>query len=157
MGKSQRDKGHGFERRVAKDLREFWPEAKRGFQTRGGTSEAPDVDGTPFFVECKAHKRVDRDKAMTQAYIGMSAHRGAHNYTLGPIAICKDDRQEPVVRMWSTTLYRLLTHALSYHVPVPVEIEYSRFLDLCARWVRLDVEPQEAEDRQLSLAFDEAT
>ena len=67
MGKASRDKGHNFERWVAKQLREIWPDAKRGFQTRGGTAEEPDVKGCgPFAIECKAHKKVDRVAAFDQ-------------------------------------------------------------------------------------------
>lgn len=44
-----------WEREVAKALREFYPEAARGLQSSQGRSKAttvPDVDGTPFWVEC---------------------------------------------------------------------------------------------------------
>ena len=61
-----RRKGATFERTVAERLRELWPEAKRGFQFRGG-DEAPDVQGTPFFVECKHRARVYVAKAMAEA------------------------------------------------------------------------------------------
>jgi hypothetical protein len=57
MGKYQRTKGHNFERLVAKMFRRWWPEARRGYQYRDG-AEAPDVVGTPFWVECKNHKKI---------------------------------------------------------------------------------------------------
>lgn len=51
-------KGKGYERTVAAYLRPIYPEAGRGIQTRGGGKEAPDVEGTPLYVECKRHRTV---------------------------------------------------------------------------------------------------
>ena len=66
MGKKSRTKGLDFERWVAKRMREKFPEAKRGLQSREG-DEAPDVDGTPWFIECKRYaKKVDLGAAMAQ-------------------------------------------------------------------------------------------
>lgn len=56
-GKGSRDKGHGYERTVANYLKAIYPEAKRGLQGRGGF-EAPDVDGTPLYIECKRKQKV---------------------------------------------------------------------------------------------------
>lgn len=92
MGKSSRDKGHNFERRIARELREMGIEtAQRGFQTRGGTAEEPDVKGVgKLAIECKAHKKVNRRAAWFQAF--ENAKPGQI-----PIAICKDDYRAPVV------------------------------------------------------------
>lgn len=66
MGASQRLKGHNWEREVAKMLRPIFPEARRGLdQTREG--DDPDVDKTPFWVECKSGKRPNIGAAMEQA------------------------------------------------------------------------------------------
>jgi hypothetical protein len=57
-GKRSRDKGANYERDIARRWREsgLFPEAKRGIgQTRAG-GDVPDVDGTPFWVECKDRK-----------------------------------------------------------------------------------------------------
>ena len=63
-----RTKGHNFERVVASDLKQIFPEAKRGLaQARGNGRECPDVDGTPFHVECKRGKRVSIRAALAQA------------------------------------------------------------------------------------------
>ncbi len=52
LSKSQRTKGHGFERYVANKLKHLFPDARRGIdQTQAGTQ--PDVEGTPFWVEAK--------------------------------------------------------------------------------------------------------
>lgn len=90
MGKAERDKGHNFERKIARELRELGYDAKRGFQTRGGTAEEADVKGVGrLFIECKAHKQVNRQAAWLQAFDG--ARPG-----MIPIAVCKDDYKAPV-------------------------------------------------------------
>jgi len=89
LGKSQRTKGHDFERKVARILRSIWPDAKRGFQTRGGTAEAPDIEGTPYWIECKKGKRTNIKAAMRQAA----------GQNLPPVAITQDDRQDVLVTM----------------------------------------------------------
>lgn len=65
-GSTSRTKGHKYERKIAQRLKEFWPEAKRGYQTRDG-SDAPDVDGTMYWVECKIGGAPNVFNAMTQA------------------------------------------------------------------------------------------
>lgn len=100
-GAASRRKGHTWERQVARDLREiFGPDVKRGFQTRGGTKEAPDVDGTPWFIECKCGKATNIKAALRQA---VEATDGRP-----PVAICKDDRTEPVVAMLYSDWLNLL-------------------------------------------------
>jgi hypothetical protein len=95
MGAAERTKGHNFERKIARELREtgLCPDAKRGFQTRGGTAEDPDVKGCGrLLIECKAHKQVNRRKAWLQA-------AGPAKAGEVPVAVCKDDFHEPVVVM----------------------------------------------------------
>ena len=48
---NSRRKGHDWERLVARECRLEWPEARRGMQ--GDGARVPDVDGTPFWIECK--------------------------------------------------------------------------------------------------------
>lgn len=89
----QRRKGHNFERYVARRLREVWPEAKRGLtQSRGATT--PDVDGTPWWIECKTGKRVNVRKAFEQARRDSHA---AMNSSRPVIVIAKVDRGKPFV------------------------------------------------------------
>lgn len=64
MSRYSRTKGATFERAVANRMREVWPDAKRGFQSRG--AEAPDVDGTPWWVECKADEKIAPRAALSQ-------------------------------------------------------------------------------------------
>lgn len=91
-GAASRRKGHNFEREIARDLRKiFGEDVGRGIQTRTGTREVPDVDGTPWFIECKCGKQTNIKAALRQA---AEATEGRP-----PVAICKDDRTEPVVAM----------------------------------------------------------
>lgn len=91
----RRKKGHDFERWVAAELRKAgYPDAKRGFQTRGGTAEAADVEGTPFYIECKHRAKLswnDRCEAWRQAARNCG---GAM-----PIAITKANREKPMVTL----------------------------------------------------------
>ena len=90
-GRGCRIKGHAFERAVAKIFREIYgEEVRRGYQTRSG-AEAPDVDGTPFWIECKRGKRTNPKAALRQALEAKDERP--------PIAICKDDRQDIVVML----------------------------------------------------------
>ena len=67
MGALSRRKGAGFEREAATELRRVWPEAKRGLGQSRAASEVPDVEGTPFWPECKRGKRVNIRAAIAQA------------------------------------------------------------------------------------------
>lgn len=67
MGKSQRDKGARGEREAAKLLARIWPNAKRGLQQARAANEAPDVTGTPYWVECKWQQRPSILAAFEQA------------------------------------------------------------------------------------------
>jgi len=95
-GASSRTKGHQWEREVAILLRPIYPQARRGLsQTRDG-SDVPDVDGTPFFVECKKGKRTNPRAALEQA--ADAAHTKGDPRP--PVAICYDDRERPVAMMY---------------------------------------------------------
>lgn len=66
-GKASREKGKRFERWVKNALKDIFPEAKRGWQSRGGTSEEQDIEGTPFAIECKHRLTVNIRQALDQA------------------------------------------------------------------------------------------
>ena len=65
-GRLSRTKGKVWERHVANLLKEFWPDSRRGFQSRAGDDEA-DVEDTPFWVECKVGARPNAFAAFTQS------------------------------------------------------------------------------------------
>lgn len=100
MGASQRRKGHDWEREVARRFRELYPEACRGYQTRGGTAEEPDCKGTPFFIECKVGAMPNLKNALVQANEGMKQRMLKGDSAKPPIAVCKWDRGPAIVGMY---------------------------------------------------------
>jgi hypothetical protein len=66
LGKRSRNKGIVWEREVARRLRDIYPEAKRGAQSRTGR-DAPDVVGLPWHVECKCGVKPNPRAALDQA------------------------------------------------------------------------------------------
>jgi hypothetical protein len=102
-GKRSRTKGHSFEREIARVFREYFPGSKRGFQTRGGTAEEPDVDGTPWYIECKRMKRCNINAALRQAEAALyeTDEEGTRRKDARPpLAICKNDREKATVTLY---------------------------------------------------------
>jgi Holliday junction resolvase len=62
-----RNKGSSFERKIANELKRWFPNAKRGIGQTRSSSEVPDVDGTPFWIECKHRKSISIVGAFEQA------------------------------------------------------------------------------------------
>lgn len=111
-GSKSRRKGHDFERAIARLLRVVWPGSARGDQARFGTGQAPDVDGTPYYIECKAQKRVNIKAAYEQACAGaMEEARRLHSAPRTPVAITKDDRSHILVTMSLMDWKALVTKA----------------------------------------------
>lgn len=103
MGASQRNKGHNFERRIAKELRDIWPNSKRGYQSRNNMDLVPDVENPIFFIECKAHKKVNIKSALIQA----EESRKPDDKRIA-LAITKDDNQPIIASMRYDDLFRIL-------------------------------------------------
>lgn len=93
-GRYSRRKGHDFERKVAKDLREIgYEDARRGLQSQGGDDMPPDVIAPPFAIQCKNHaKKVNYRAAIEQS-------KGECPKGHYPVAVIKEGRQEPLVLM----------------------------------------------------------
>ena len=93
-GARSRRKGATWERALVKKFKEVMPgeNIHRGFQCRSG-EEAPDVDVPAFWVEAKAHNRTNIKAALEQAAEACGKGRW-------PLAICKDDRREPIAAMY---------------------------------------------------------
>lgn len=66
IGRKSRTKGKVFERTVATMLREAGVECKRGWQARSG-SDACDIEGTPWWIECGTGRAVDPLAKLEQA------------------------------------------------------------------------------------------
>jgi len=103
MGASQRNKGHNFERRIAKELRYIWPDSKRGYQSRNNMDLVPDVENPIFFIECKAHKKVNIKSALIQA----ETSRKPNDKRIA-LAITKDDNQPIIASMRYDDLMKIL-------------------------------------------------
>lgn len=106
-GRASRRKGHDFERKVARELRDrTGMPFKRGFQTRGGGEEEADVfcKGLPYHFECKKGKSPPLKRALQQA----EADAGEDQV---PIAVVAFDKEEPIVMMrWAPFLDMLIDH-----------------------------------------------
>lgn len=66
-------------------------QVRRGLQSRSG-EEVPDVEVPCFWIECKREKRTNPRAALMQA--ADAATKGRI-----PIAVCKDDRRDPIVTL----------------------------------------------------------
>ena len=94
MGRMQRVKGQVWERAVAALFRAALglgaDVVKRGWQARDGR-EASDVQGTPFWIECKHQRLCNAQAALRQAEEATDGRP--------PVAVCKDNRGAPFVVM----------------------------------------------------------
>lgn len=102
-GRASRVKGHNFERDVVHLFRAALglddKQVKRGLsQPRGGTAEEPDVvvpDHIPLWIECKVGKLTNPRAALKQARKALTDRK----IEKIPVAVCKDDRTEPVAML----------------------------------------------------------
>lgn len=99
MGKYQRTKGHNFERLIAIILRPLWPEAKRGLQSQSYVGKPPDVDETPYYIECKKGARTNIKAAIRQAQDNTDGRP--------VLAITRDDKCEILVTMTMDTFLKI--------------------------------------------------
>ena len=108
MGRMQRRKGANWERELANMLKPIFGEKVcRGVaQSRFGSSEAPDVDNVPgYWFECKHGIKPNLRAALEQAEESETKFResmSANGYTCTsrvPVAVSKDNNQEPIVLM----------------------------------------------------------
>jgi hypothetical protein len=95
-------KGKNFEREVAAKLREVYPEARRGLAQPRSGDETPDVDGTPFWVECKVGQRINVQAALSQATDATDGRP--------PLAVCKVDREPATATMLLSDFINLVTN-----------------------------------------------
>lgn len=118
-GRYCRNKGHDWERRVARDLREAYGEGdlpakessvRRGQQGGGGELE-PDVRGPHQWAECKKGKKTMWRTALNQALKDWKvAKKAGYVGETVPMAVCRDDNQTPVVILrWEDYLALLKT------------------------------------------------
>lgn len=102
-GRRSRAKGHAFEREVAAAFRPVAPDAERCIaQTRTAAREGCDVEGTPFWIECKVGARPNVLDAMRQA----TRDRGED--TRPVLVVAKRDRESVTVTMELSAFIALL-------------------------------------------------
>lgn len=87
-----RTKGRKYAQWVARKFRPIFTMARRGLQDRDG-SEACDVEGTPYWIECKHGRRVSIPDAMDQAVTD------APDDPRRRIVICRIDRRGDLATM----------------------------------------------------------
>lgn len=94
-GRNNRAKGAQFERDVAERLRAIFPGARRTIgQARTG-AEAPDVDGTPYWIECGMGAHVTAEKKLAQAI----ADEMQQDTRRPPVAVTRKPRGDAMVTM----------------------------------------------------------
>ena len=104
-GKMSRDKGHNFERWVARAFKVVFPEARRGLQYRD--PRECDVEGTPFRIECKRLADV-KARNITAALMQCKGDGESHDDERLAGAITKADRREALVHMTFDTFLSLV-------------------------------------------------
>jgi hypothetical protein len=107
-GRSNRNRGKCFERDVANALKEVYPLARRLYgQSRKG-ADAPDVGGTPFWVECGTGGTVAIREKLAQALRDSAASEDPR-WTNKPAAVFTRSRDgERIVSMRQDQFINLL-------------------------------------------------
>lgn len=99
-GKAPKRKGARWERDCAEIFknRAGNEEIKRGIGQSRSAHEVADVDGVPgYWIECKHGKNTAPKRALRQAEKALEASKIKGKV---PIAVCKDDRERPMVTMY---------------------------------------------------------
>lgn len=106
MGAMQRRKGARFEVDVAKAFAVLFPEAKRGIGQARSSSEVPDVQGTPFWPECKRGAGSTVDAALAQAVLARKSGYGP------PVAVVRRNGKRATASMYLEDFLNLLADHL---------------------------------------------
>lgn len=115
---NSRRKGANFERDIARALRAVWPDARRrgGAQADGRGCE-PDVDGTPFWIECKRTKTSTH--AQRVAWLEQATREACASPTPRPTVLIarENGRQARVYRLDGPWLSACpLVHWIALHI-----------------------------------------
>ena len=124
MGRSQREKGKRWEREVARLYQQAVGAGKRTGWHQSHGLDVADVSvplplpGWPngIWNECKHHARVSMRAAMNQA---LDACPDGHL----PLAVCKDNRKEPLVVMRLDDWLALLSGLAPNNKPTPEDTD----------------------------------
>lgn len=100
MGKMQRTKGAGFERKIAKVFRELYPDAKRNLEYQGELGElGTDVIAGPFRIQCKRMREYAPVNKINEVRTDINTVS---------LLITKADRKEAVVVLSLTNFMKIL-------------------------------------------------
>ena len=93
MGKKSRDKGANFERWVANQLKQHWPDARRrGNAQADGRKLEADVEGVPgWHIECKRYATMPSWNQCKKWFVEIP-----HDTVRKRLLIVKADRQQPI-------------------------------------------------------------
>lgn len=112
---NSRAKGQRGEREWVEYFKQWWPFASRGLSQTAGAS-TPDVDQTPFWIECKIGKRINLFAAYEQAKSDLAKEQKKGRYLdLMPIVCARQDRKDGVVMVSAETFAEILE--LAYPQP----------------------------------------
>lgn len=105
-----RDRGKEFEREVANTLKDVFPRAARSFGQSALGHEAPDVAGTPFWIECGKGSTIRVEAKFRQA---IESHRATNHpkaQRMRPLAVTTKGGRgaEVLVTMRIETLMEIL-------------------------------------------------
>ena len=109
MSKSQRDKGHNFERWCAQQLRRVFPDAKRNVtETQTGGQGVDIINTGAFAVQCKRYKN----------YAPISKIEEVNAPSYWPMLITKGDRNRTMVVLPLDALIEILADVgVAYETP----------------------------------------
>jgi hypothetical protein len=104
IGRRSKRKGARFELEIADELRVVWPMARRGIgQARFG-GEVPDVDCTPFWVECKHRAHPNVPAALAQATEAATSQKS----TKPPLAVTRANGGPIVASLYLADFLKLV-------------------------------------------------
>lgn len=108
QGKKNREKGKRYERNCAKALKEVFPNARRLFgQARKGC-DAPDIGGTPYWIECGAGGTTMIQDKLRQGLRDTTACEDPRYTKKIPIAMTRTSRDEHIVSMYRDDFITLM-------------------------------------------------
>jgi hypothetical protein len=112
-GRLARRKGHQHERDVAEAFRPFFPTAHRTVdQVRTARVAGPDVEGTPWWIECEHAARTDVAAKLAQAERDSDGRPA--------LVVAKRNRCAPVLYC----RLAVLTREPSHRMPVTVSLDH---------------------------------
>ena len=130
MGKLSRQKGAEWEREVARRLRPMWKQARRGLSQPRLGCEVADVEGTPYWWECKvgaappllpALRQAERDEIAFRVRLaelsdipGMAPNPAPR---MPPIAAVKMDSRRPIAVLYLDDLIAIMRLAKKAQEP----------------------------------------